>query len=232
MTSNGDRFEGAYNKIDSLLRKKVVGARTSSFSSVVIEAANKDPTVRAHKEDLLEFGDLRNAIVHDRGKAPVLLADPRDDVVVKIEHIWNRLSHPKLLRSVSRQHSLRIFTANTFLAEPLLYMRENDFSQVITIQDGKHLALSTEGIALWLEAKSKEDIISLSDTRLSDVLSFEPKDGCVYLKADDTTDRAREVFAKDLGKRLFSALVTEHGNAREKPINIFTPWDLVAGRLQ
>ena len=32
MTSNGDRFEGAYNKIDALLRKKVGGAKTLSFS--------------------------------------------------------------------------------------------------------------------------------------------------------------------------------------------------------
>ena len=78
MASNGDRFESAYNKIDALLRKKVGGERTVPFSSVVIEVAKKDPAVRRNKDDLLEYGDLRNAIVHDRGKAPVLLADPRE----------------------------------------------------------------------------------------------------------------------------------------------------------
>jgi hypothetical protein len=98
MVPNGDRFEGAYNKIDALLRKKVAGAKTLSFSAVVNEAARKDATVRANREDLLEYGDLRNAIVHDRGKTPVLLADPRGDVIIKIEKIVNSLSHPKLLR--------------------------------------------------------------------------------------------------------------------------------------
>ena len=184
MASNGDRFEGAYNKIDALLRKKIGGAsKTHSFSSVVGEAARKDATVYRNKEDLLEYGDLRNAIVHDRGKTPVLLADPREDVVVKIEKRWNRLSQPRLLRSISRLGPLRIFSASEVLSEPLSYMRANDFSQVIALRDDKHLVLSTEGVALWLEAKSKEDIIALSEARLKDVLNFEPKDSCIYLKA-------------------------------------------------
>ena len=136
------------------------------------------------------------------------------------------------MRSLARSVPLRIFAANTVLAEPLSYMRANDFSQVIALRDEKHLVLSAEGIAHWLEAKSKEDIIALSEARLSDALNFEPTDSCVYLKADDTVDRAREVFANDIGKRVFSALVTEHGNAKEKPINIVTPWDFVAGALR
>ena len=118
------------------------------------------------------------------------------------------------------------------MADTLSYMRENDFTQVIVLRDDKHLVLSTEGIALWLEAKSKEDIIALSEARLSDVLNFEPKDSSIYLKADDTVDRAHEVFANDIGKSIFSALVTQNGNAKEKPINIVTPWDFVARKLQ
>jgi hypothetical protein len=232
MASRGDRFVGVYNKIDALLRKKCGGAKGLSFSSVVNEAAKKDATVRANKEDLLEYADLRNAIVHDWGKAPVLLADPREDVVVKIENIWNRLSRPKLLRQLTRPVPLRIFTASTALVEALSYMRENDFSQVVVFRDGKHIVLSTVGIAHWLEAKSKEDIIALSDARLSDVLKFEPSDSCIYLKADDTTDRARELFTNDIARTIFSELVTEHGSATEKPINIVTPWDFVAGALR
>ena len=61
MVSNGDRFEGAYNKIDALLRKKVSGAKTLSFSHVVNEAAMRDPTVHAVKDDLLELTFLSAA---------------------------------------------------------------------------------------------------------------------------------------------------------------------------
>jgi hypothetical protein len=59
-----------------------------------------------------------------------------------------------------------------------------------------------------LEAKSKQDIIALSHARLGDVIDFEPADSCPYLRLDETVDQAREVFTKDLGKRIFSALVT------------------------
>jgi ATP-dependent DNA ligase len=45
-------------------------------------------------------------------------------------------------------------------------------------------------------------------------------------------ERAREVFANDIGKRVFSALVTESGRPKQRPINIVTPWDIVSGALR
>jgi len=154
------------------------------------------------------------------------------DVVVRIEEIWRHLSQPRILRSLARPVPLRIFTAKAIVAEPLSYMRANNFSQTIALRDEKHLVLSAEGITHWLEAKSKEDIISLSETRTSSISSPRIAACCVYLKASDTVDQAREVFASDIGKRIFSALVTENGSAKEKPINIVTPWDFMAGALQ
>ncbi|HUI20412.1 MAG TPA: hypothetical protein VLZ74_05140 [Methylocella sp.] len=227
MMPNGDRFEAAYNKIAALLRKKVRGDRWLPFSSVVHEVAENDATVRAIKDDLLQYGDLRNAIVHDRGKAPKVLADPRDDVVTRIEEIWDRLSRPRILRSLPRPVPLQFFDASVLLQEPLSYMRENDFSQAIVFRNGKYVILSTEGNAHWLESKAKEDIIALSEVQLSDVLECEPKDTCVYLRANDSVDLAREIFANDIGKRVFSVLVSESGKAEGKPINIVTPWDFI-----
>jgi hypothetical protein len=232
MASHGDRFEAAYNRIDALLRKKV-GQRSGSFSSVVIEAAKKDVAVRAYKDDLLEYGDLRNAIVHDRGRAPVLLADPREEVVTRIEEILDRLSRPRTLRSLARPVPLRIFEVNDPLPEALSHMRVNAFSQIVALLlSGSHVILSAEGVAHWLEAKSKEDIIALSEVKVGHALDFEPEGTCVYLKADDTVERAREVFANDIGKRVFSALVTESGRPKQRPINIVTPWDIVTGALR
>jgi hypothetical protein len=64
------------------------------------------------------------------------------------------------------------------------------------------------------------------------VLEFEPKDTCVYLQANDSVDRAREIFANDIGKRVFSVLVSESGKAEGKPTNIVTPWDFISGVLR
>jgi hypothetical protein len=96
-------------------------------------------------------------------------------------------------------------------------MRANDFSQIVALLSGMHVLLSAEGIAYWLEAKSEEDIIALSEVELGHALDFEPEGSCAYLKADDTVERAREVFANDIGKRVFSALVTESGSPKQRP---------------
>jgi hypothetical protein len=232
MAPNGDRFEAAYNKIDALLRKKVSRDRSSAFSSIVMEAAKKDATVRAYKDDLLEYGDLRNAIVHDRGRTPFLLADPREEIVIRIEEILSRLSRPRKLRSLARPIPLRIFKPTELLPDALSYLRTNDFSQVVALRAEMHVILSAEGVAHWLEDKSKSDIIALSEVSVGDALDFEPEGSCVYLKADDTVEHAREIFANDIGKRVFSALVTESGSPKQTPLNIVTPWDFVAGALR
>jgi hypothetical protein len=232
MTSNGDRFVTVYNEIDAFLRKKLGRDRSVGFSSVVIEAAKTTATARACKDDLLEYGELRNAIVHDRGRHAVLLADPREEIVKRLEKIWSQLSRPKMLRSLPLPVPLRIFQASELLPDALSYMRANDFSQIVALHAEMHVILSAEGITHWLEAKSKEDIIELSEVTLCQVLKFEPKDTCTYLKSDDTVDYAREVFSKDIGKRVFSALVTENGTPKQRPINIVTPWHFVAGNLR
>jgi hypothetical protein len=188
--------------------------------------------VRFHKTDLLEYGDLRNAIVHERGHAPFLIADPRADVVHRIEEIWERLSRPRTLRSVRSHGSIHIFSVEDPLPEALAHMRKNDFSQVIAECARRFVILSAEGIAHWLEQKSTEDIISLVETRLGQVLDFEPKYTCIYLSARDTIDEARERFTKDIDKRVASALIAENRKSSEKPINIITPWDFVAGALR
>lgn len=232
MKSNGDRFEEAYNRIDRLLRERARLSRDVGFSTVVNEAAKSDPAVRRFKNDLLEFGDLRNAIVHDRGTSPKVIADPRDDVVRQLEEIWLRLSQPRRLRSLKPSIPLRFFDVDCGLPHALAYMRENDFSQVIVFREGRYVILSCEGVVHWLESKATEDVIALSEVRLEDVAVREPKDTCVYLKADDTIEHAQEVFTKDIGKRVFSALVTESGRPTEKPITIVTPWDFVVGNLR
>jgi hypothetical protein len=125
---------------------------------------------------------------------------------------------------------LRIFDEGERLPAALGYMKTNEFSQVIVVTEGLYRILSTEGIAHWLE--SEDNVVSLSEISLGSVLSYEPTDTCKYLKVDDTVDDAYQVFTKDLGKRVFSILVTKTGLPAEEPTTIITPWDFVAGKLR
>lgn len=50
--------------IDRYLREINKAGREISFVNLVDSAAQSDSAVRRHRDELKEFGDLRNAIVH------------------------------------------------------------------------------------------------------------------------------------------------------------------------
>jgi hypothetical protein len=230
MTENASRFVSAFNQLEQHLRR--VSGRDAScrFHDLVKAACEVSASVCQHKDELLQFQRLRNAIVHEQGTPSIYIADPRETACLRIEELRHRILCPKTLRRISAYVPLRIFNADDLLPAALAYMKANDFSQVITLIDGCYMILSTEGIAHWLE--SKENMVMLSEISLEAVVRCEPPDTCKYLKADDTIDRALQVFTADLGKRVFSILVTETGERTEKPTAIITPWDFVAGRLR
>jgi hypothetical protein len=230
MTENAARFVQAFNQLEQHLRRVTGRDASCRFHDLVKAASDISASVLRHKDELFQFQRLRNAIVHEQGTASIYIADPRETACLRIEELRDRILCPKTLRSISPYAPLRIFNDDDLLPGALAYLKANGFSQVITLTDGGYTILSTEGIAHWLE--SKENMVMLSEISLGAVVRREPPDTCKYLKADDTVDRAFQVFTTDLGKRVFSVLVTETGQRTEKPITIFTPWDFVAGKLR
>jgi hypothetical protein len=61
-----------------------------------------------------------------------------------------------------------MFSVSDSLPTGLVYMRENDFSQIVIKLNDKFVILSAEGIFRWLERKSSDDVISLLDTKIGD----------------------------------------------------------------
>jgi len=230
MTENASRFVHAFNQIERHLRQLTGRDANCRFPELVRAASENNAVVLRYKDELLQNGRLRNAIVHEQGTDSIYMADPRAAACSRIEELRDRVLCPKKLRSISPHVPLRIFHSTNSLSQVLGYMKGNDFSQVIILNSGSYAILSTEGIAHWLE--SKENMVMLPEILLGEIAHFEPEGTCRYLRADDTIERALEVFTKDLGRRVFSILATETGLAAEEPITIITPWDFVAGKLR
>jgi hypothetical protein len=230
MTENALRFVTVFNQIEQRLRQLTGRDANCRFPDLVRAASENNAVVRLYKDELLRNGRLRNTIVHELGTESIYIADPREAACTRIEELKDRILCPKELGSISPHVLLRIFHSTNSLSQALVYMKDNDFSQVITLNHGSYVILSTEGIAHWLE--SKENMVILPESFLEEIAQFEPEDTCRYLRADDTIERALEVFTTDLGKRVFSILATETGLPTEEPITIITPWDFVAGKLR
>ena len=62
--TNAERFLTAYNVIDYSLRTIYDFKRSMSFSDVVRRSVVLNSVVRKYEEDLIDFGRLRNAIIH------------------------------------------------------------------------------------------------------------------------------------------------------------------------
>ena len=91
--SNAERFITAYNQIDYNLRAIYDFKRSMSFSDVVRRAVLLNSVVRKYEEDLIDFGRLRNAIVHT-GNNKFIIAEPHDDIVEKIEKLSEIIAEP------------------------------------------------------------------------------------------------------------------------------------------
>src|SRR5690606_29731937 len=91
---NSDRFLVAYNRIEKLLSAKVDEEGYFPFYRLIDKVKIKNSVVRKYEDDLREFGDLRNAIVHNRTGIDFVIAEPHDDIVERIEQIEGKLGNP------------------------------------------------------------------------------------------------------------------------------------------
>ena len=75
---NSDRFLAAFSRIEQSLRKMTKSSKQDSFGTLLDRATSA--TIRRFSNDLREFAELRNAIVHERGGGYVI-AEPHPETV-------------------------------------------------------------------------------------------------------------------------------------------------------
>lgn len=87
-----DRFEVAFNRIHDSL-KKLIDADTDKFTSLV-RFGSTHKVVGTYRNELYQYAKLRNALVHERKELGFYIAEPHQEVVVRIEKIAEILSKP------------------------------------------------------------------------------------------------------------------------------------------
>lgn len=228
--SRADEFLRLYNEVDDYLRRRTGLDSTDGFSFVVKRAAERDSAVRRFRESLIGYGDLRNAIIHNRRYPDEIIAEPHPDAVADLRNIVSMVtSPPKLIPTFSVD--LRLFTVDEPLIAALTYMRSQDYSQVV-VRNGEELdLLTTEGIARWFERQADEDIISVRETTVGDAVAEQPGGSFRLMSRGASVFDAQDSFSKlptPNVSRLNAIIITHSGKLAEKPLGIVTPWDLIA----
>lgn len=228
---NSKRFLNAYASIESYLRNHVGGLKHSSFYELVDAAYKINSVVRRFSISLKEFGDLRNAIVHER-QGGYVIAEPNSRAVNEIEHIAQLLFKPPTLIPMFQKQVITLSVSDP-IAEAVKMIIEHSISQIPITADGRFTnLLTTNTIARWLGAMASDDIFSLNDTKISQVLKYTEDRTChAFLSKSKSIFDALELFQdyEMRGKRLEALLITEKGRPSEKIIGIMTVTDLPKG---
>lgn len=109
-------------------------------------------------------------------------------------------------------------------------MYENQISQAPVVQEGRFIGLLTANtIARWLGANVENDLFSVKETLISEVLEYtEDPNHVAFMNPEHTVFDVFELIQQyELkGNRLEAILVTHSGKATESILGIITIWDL------
>jgi predicted transcriptional regulator len=210
--------------IEKYLRNKCELDQRATFSQLINEVSKSLPEARRYKDDLREYGELRNAIVHNRGGG-YTIAEPHSEVVESIEKIRDLIKKPPMVFPLFKINVLS-FDVYDSIGNAVKIMTEDSFSQAPITNDGKIKALLTANtISRWLGSNVDEDIFSLKETTIGQVLKFtEDSENIHFVSRNTTLFKALEFFDdfEKRGKRLEALLITDSGNQNEKIIGIIT----------
>jgi CBS domain-containing protein len=225
---NSATFLAAFVRVEKHLRKMVDGRRDESFGALVTRAASSNPLIRRFADDLREYADLRNAIVHERRGAEAI-AEPHSETVAELERIAGIIADPPRVNQLGSK-VVETCTPKTPVGESARQMLASSFSQMPVYDDREFFGLLTAGtIARWLGAELGRLGGVLEEQTVSEVLRFREATSVEeFIRRDRPIVEVLDLFdaAARSGKHLEAVLVTQNGGRRERPLNILTVFDL------
>ncbi len=227
--SNAERFIQAYNTIDYSLRTIYDFKRSMSFSDVVRRSVVLNAIVRKYEEDLIDFGRLRNAIIHS-GNSKYIIAEPHDDVVLKIERLAEVISEPpKAMDRVGNKDVITI-TSDVAVSTAIELIYRTGYSnlpvydkeRLIGILNGRKL-INVLGKRIGENVNMEEFI---RNTTAGEVVQ-EMGDDYYYMiaKEDLAIDEAMNHFESN--RKLLIILITKDGKETGKPLKIISASDII-----
>lgn len=227
--SNSNEFLSTFNKLEHYLKDQLDDGSHRPFYSLISNLKHSNSNVRHYYIKLKEYGDLRNAIVHERIDGRII-AEPNDFAVEEFKMIYEKVTKPLKIVDICT-HSVKTLTPENRLSEGLGLMSMYGFSQVPIYNDNGFVAmLNSVAISTWLGKIMSSGCIDASGTKISEVLDYKRKSRVTLFKTKnidvyEILELYREYAVKT--NRIDAIIVTESGKSSEKPITIITEHDIL-----
>lgn len=227
--SNAKRFLEAYNNIDYALKTRYGLNRSMGFSELIRKSVPVNYVVRKYEDELVDYGRLRNAIIHNSNEDYVI-AEPHDSVVEKIEHIEKLLTTPPLALESVAQKKVEITYAGKSMREVIKIIASSGFSNIPVYREKILLGVANgqkilHSLGQYLLAGGNEKTF-LDNVQIEDMLSSLENSNYYCVKpADCTIEEALSEFDKN--HKLLAILFTKKGQPTELPLGIMTGANVV-----
>ncbi|MGG3466795.1 CBS domain-containing protein [Neobacillus pocheonensis] len=223
-----ERFEVAFNQVHEALRD-IVQINDDRFVVLVKVGAKKYQIIETFKKDLEQYARLRNAIVHEKMEVGFYIAEPNAKVVNHIEKIANVLNRPNYALSIATKNVV-FFDYQESILKVTSAIKEHGYSKFPIYRNKKCIGLLTaSSIVKWMAQNMECNQVNLSDIHVSDIMKYEKEHPIDFVTKDTNIFEVENIFEKyhKRKKKLEGILITENGNAEEKPLGIITAWDLI-----
>ena len=229
------KFQEVYNKIDEYLRNQLEVDKNVSHSHLIKEVSKTNSLIRNNKDILIQFAQLRNAIVHNpnRDKAHPI-AEPHKSIVNQYVSVLESIMNPPKALSIAVKIDL-IFSASIEdnALEVIGLMNEKQFTHVPIINDGVIVGVFSENVIFSFLAKDEIIMVEKDSTinEFSDFLHVEKHSGeyFEFISREtlliDLQDIANHQINGD--KRLGAIFITNDGSKNQKCLGMLTAWDLI-----
>ena len=225
--SYAKRFIDAYNRLDKGMRDIYNIKASISFSDCVRRASNVNAVIRKYEDDIIEYGRLRNAIVHRSGEE--VIAEPNLKVVEKLEHIARLICTPPKVMDAVANRSVYTVTSKTPLSEVMIEMFQTGYS-VVPVYEGFDLIgvvnrkMIVEALGAAVAARvDLNELVKLSVVEALDLSSA--SNSYEVVAANTTIDNILYLFQTN--RKLSVVIITKNGNYCESPLGVVVTSDTI-----
>ena len=225
--TNSSKFIKAFNEIDYALRCQHNFKRSMGFSDMIRRAVPLNHIVRKYEDELIDYGRLRNAIIHS-SKGDQIIAEPHDDVTGNIISLAKIITAPP--KAIDILAEKEVFTVNydVKLRDVICKISSTRYSNIPVYKNGELIGIAN-GQKLLDELGNvlinKQDLEKfLNKTTIEQIVTKPTANPYfIVLKSDVSCDEVLREFLNN--RKLLVIILTKTGTMNEPPLAIITSSD-------
>ena len=228
-SENAKRFISCYNQIDQSLRNQCDLSKSISYTEAIRKAGRVNAVVKKYEDKLIDYGRLRNAIVHSFNE-DLIIAEPHTEVVEEYERLAKTICTPPLAVDTVINRDIKTVEHNVCVKDVIEKIYKSGNSNFPVYKDGMLIGVANSRKLIKEIGKKiyeKKDINEyLENTYIEDAINEFGQDTYYTIANKEVTlDKILNLFSEN--RKLSLIVITETGSLLEQPIGVVAIGDIM-----